>query len=138
MNIRLIAFIKKPETNYRDIMKEYKKRLGRYASIQTVFCSKEKECEKYFSDTAYSIGIKTGHSTLTSIALSNKINEYAVNGISSIDFYIMEGMSGCLQDKIKEWMTISPLSMSPQVTCTIVLEQIYRAYRILNHEPYHK
>ena len=61
------------------------------------------------------------------------INESSVQGISKFHFYI-----GDLGSEEAKPFHVSSFTQSGSLAGTIILEQIYRAYRILNHQPYHK
>ena len=62
-----------------------------------------------------------------------RLQDLSVRGESSIDFYI--GYGG--EDDMEPFC-LSSFTMEPSLTATVLLEQIYRAYRIMNHQAYHK
>ena len=97
-----------PKT-YQEAMGEYLKRLGAYYHIIP------------------------GKDSMTSPELAQLINESSVQGISKFHFYI-----GDLESEETKPFHVSSFTQSGSLTGTIILEQIYRAYRILNHQPYHK
>ncbi|MFR9100274.1 MAG: 23S rRNA (pseudouridine(1915)-N(3))-methyltransferase RlmH [Anaerostipes hadrus] len=74
-----------------------------------------------------------GKDSMTSPDLAQLINESSVQGISKFHFYI-----GDLESEEVKPFHVSSFTQSGSLTGTIILEQIYRAYRILNHQPYHK
>ena len=74
-----------------------------------------------------------GRDSMTSPGLAQLINESSVQGISKFHFYI-----GDLGSEEAKPFHVSSFTQSGSLTGTIILEQIYRAYRILNHQPYHK
>ena len=101
---------------YQEAMGEYLKRLGAYAKVSVVYKKNAKQVEK-----------------MTSPGLAKLINESSVQGISKFHFYI-----GDLGSEEAKPFHVSSFTQSGSLAGTIILEQIYRAYRILNHQPYHK
>ena len=75
-----------------------------------------------------------------SVSFSKEINNLCVKGTSSICFII--GGSLGLSDKVKELsnskLSFSDMTFPHQLMRVILLEQVYRAYKIINNEPYHK
>ena len=77
---------------------------------------------------------------LDSVQLSQKIGQLGVEGKSSIAFVIggSLGLGDKVLDRADFKLSFSRMTFPHQLMQMILLEQIYRGYRILNHEPYHK
>ena len=103
-----------PKT-YQEAMGEYLKRLGAYAKVSVVYKKNAKQVEKILKEAG------------------EHYHESSVQGISKFHFYI-----GDLESEETKPFHVSSFTQSGSLTGTIILEQIYRAYRILNHQPYHK
>ena len=75
-----------------------------------------------------------------SVELANKIDRLGINGKSSIVFVIggSLGLSDAVLKRADEKISFSRMTFPHQLMQMILLEQIYRSYRIINHEPYHK
>ena len=104
---------------------------------------KEKEGErliKNIKDDAYVICLAIDGKQLDSVELSNKIDYLALKGKSHICFII--GGSLGLSDEVLKLsdlkLSFSKMTFPHQLMRVILLEQIYRSYRISNNEPYHK
>ena len=159
MKISILCVGKIKEKYYVDAIKEFIKRLGRYckliinevadeqtpanASAAMESIIKEKEGErlfKYIDDNAYVIALAIQGDMLDSVQLSKKINNLGIQGVSHIQFII--GGSLGLSDKVLERadykLSFSKMTFPHQLMRVILLEQVYRAYRIINGEPYHK
>ncbi len=159
MNITLYTVGKIKENFYRQAIDEYVKRLGRYCKLKIVevtdektperageaeeFQIKEREGErlaKQIKDGVYLIALAIDGKKLDSIAFSEKIGNLGLHGTSEIGFVI--GGSLGLSDKILKradmCLSFSDMTFPHQLMRVILLEQIYRAYRILGNEPYHK
>lgn len=159
MKVTILCVGKIKEKFYRDAIAEYEKRLSRYCKLEIVEVAdektpdnaselvelqiKEKEAErmeKYIKDGAYIIALAIEGKQLDSVELSEKIEQLGTGGTSHIIFII--GGSLGLADRILKRadykLSFSKMTFPHQLMRVILLEQIYRSYRIMNREPYHK
>lgn len=140
MNYRIIVVeSNRIEKFQQDLIEEYEKRLSRYCKTKLVKVKKEKELAKQWKEANYSIGIVSGQSGMSSEDFADRIHRLGMDGYTNIDFYICPGdMDQELLPLIHETLIISSMEFQPIVTTGLLYEQVYRAYRILNKEPYHK
>lgn len=159
MKITIIAVGKIKEKYYRDALAEYGKRLGRYCKPEIVEVEdeqtpdkasaaeerqiREKEAErilKYLKEDAYVVTLEIAGRMLDSVEFAEKIEELGIRGISHIQFII--GGSLGLHEKVCRRadmaVSFSRMTFPHQLMRVILLEQIYRSYRIIHGEPYHK
>ena len=159
MKISILCVGKVKEKFYRDAIAEFEKRLSRYckleiievpdektkeeASDNEIALVKQKEGEKLLAqikDDGYVICLAINGKMLDSVALSEKLEGLGVSGTSHI--YLIIGGSLGLSDEVlgraDYKLSFSPMTFPHQLMRVILLEQVYRAYRIMNHEPYHK
>ena len=141
MKITLITVGKIKEKYLKDAIAEYSKRLSKYCKLDIIEVSDEKtpdqasetveegirskEGEKilrYIKDDMYVITLEIAGKMLTSEELAERIEKLGIQGKSSIAFVI----GG------------SKMTFPHQLMRVILLEQVYRSYRIMNGEPYHK
>ena len=95
---------------------------------------------KYIKQDAFKIALEIDGKQLSSEELANKLANVAVNGYSNIQF-IIGGSLGLASNvcKIADMhLSFSKMTFPHQLMRVILLEQIYRTYRINNNEPYHK
>ena len=159
MKITILTVGKIKEKYLRDAIAEYSKRLSRYAKLEIIEVAdektpdsasetvetniKNKEAErllKYIRDDAYLITLEIKGKQLTSEELAQKIDTLGVQGTSHIIFAI-GGSLGLGEEVLKRSnyaLSFSKMTFPHQLMRVILLEQIYRSYRIINHEPYHK
>lgn len=159
MKITLVTVGKIKERFWEEAVAEYKKRLSRYCKLEIIQVAdektpdgaskvlesqiKEKEGERILAqikDGAYVIALAIEGRMLDSVELSEKLRHLAVSGISQIVF-IIGGSLGLAQrvlDRADVCLSFSKMTFPHQLMRVILLEQIYRSYRIVNHEPYHK
>ncbi|MBE5952240.1 MAG: 23S rRNA (pseudouridine(1915)-N(3))-methyltransferase RlmH [Lachnospiraceae bacterium] len=159
MKITVLCVGKVKEKYFTGAIEEYAKRLSRYCKLEIIEVAdektpdgasaaleeqiKQKEGErllKYIPDDAYVCILAINGKQLTSEALSEKIGELGVRGTSHIVF-VIGGSLGLWDEVTKKGdflLSFSKMTFPHQLMRVVLLEQIYRAYRILNGEPYHK
>ncbi len=149
--IKIICVGKIKEKFYTDAINEYLKRISKYTKVdiielpdydgdKSVVLKKEAELIlKNIDPKSYIITMEIEGNELTSIDLSNKINNTFIN-YPNITFII--GSSYGLSDEVKEKsnykLSFSKLTFPHQLFRVMLLEQIYRSYKIINNESYHK
>ena len=159
MEIRILTVGKIKEKYLSDGIAEYAKRLGRYCKLSFFQVPDEKTPDKasdalniqikdtegdrlmkYIRDQDYVIALAIDGKMLDSVELSEKIEKLGVSGISSVAFVIggSLGLSEKVLQRADYKLSFSKMTFPHQLMQMILLEQIYRGYRIMNHEPYHK
>ena len=159
MKITVLCVGKVKEKFFTDAIKEYSKRLSRYCKLEIVEVAdektpdgaselvvsqiKEKEAErmeKYLPDSAYVIALAIEGKKLASEKLAEKIDSLGSSGTSHLVFLIggSLGMSDRLLKRADYLLSFSDMTFPHQLMRVILLEQIYRSYRIIHGEPYHK
>ena len=150
--IKVICVGKIKEKYLLDALNEYKKRLTKYTKLEIIEVNdidnqnidisllKEKEqIQKYINDKDYVITLEIEGNMLSSEDLANKIDTI-FNNTSNITFII--GGSHGLHEDIKKRsnykLSFSKMTFPHQLFRVILLEQIYRAFKINNNESYHK
>lgn len=133
MNFKIYLVGNKIDKFYMEAIKEYEKRLSRYCKIQLIQVKNQNQLSKINQIKSYKILVSPKGQQISSEELADKINSLAISGKSDIAFII--DIENAPWDEI---LSISPMEMDPGLKATILFEQIYRAYRIINNEPYHK
>ncbi len=159
MKITLITVGKIKEKFYADAVAEYVKRLSRYCKLEIIQVADEKtpdkageaieeaikykEAErilKYVREDACVVSLEIQGQMFDSAQFAHEIESIASKGTSHIQF-IIGGSLGLHQEVCKKAdfaVSFSKMTFPHQLMRVILLEQIYRAYRIINGEPYHK
>lgn len=159
MKITVLCVGKIKENYFTMAIDEYKKRLGRYCKIDMIEVADEKtpdhatraeECmikqkegerlKKYLKDDAFICVLDIKGKQLDSLELSNKIERIGIDGGSHIIFVIggSLGLNETILSKADLLLSFSKMTFPHQMMRVILLEQIYRGYRIMNNAPYHK
>ena len=150
--IKIICVGKIKEKFYRDAIEEYLKRLSKYSKIQIlevddvdnsnpeVSKSKEKDLIlKHINLKDYIIILEIEGDKYSSLELSTKIDK--ILSINPNITFIIGGSNG-LDPEIKKIsnmkLSFSDLTFPHQLFRIMLLEQIYRSFKILNNETYHK
>ena len=143
--IRIICIGKIKEKFYVDAIDEYKKRLSKYTKLEIIELPdsnilKEKELIlKNINFKDYNIALAIEGNEYDSLSLSNHIDKiFNVN--SNITFIIggSDGLDDEVKSKMNELISFSNLTFPHQLFRVILLEQIYRCFKINNNETYHK
>ncbi len=159
MNITVIAVGKMKETQMVKVLQEYAKRLGRYCklditevpdvkapeslSLKEMEQVKKTEGEgilKNIKDGTYVIALDIRGKMMSSEEFADKINQLGIQGFGKIAF-IIGGSLGLSEEVLKRAdlrLSFSPMTFPHQLMRIILLEQIYRAFKIISGEPYHK
>lgn len=129
MKITIVSKRNKPPSFCKAAIAEYRKRLSRYASLS--FTEELSPNLKNKKDCLI-LQLRTGKKTLSSEAFSQKMAQYNREGISHLIFLTDEEQEEACE------LYLSSFDISPELRTILLLEQIYRAFRIQNNEPYHK
>ena len=159
MKITVIAVGKIKEKFYEQAVAEYQKRLSRYCRLEIIQVAdektpdgaseivenqiKEKEGARILAqikEGACVIALAIEGEMLTSEGLAEKMEKLAVTGTSHIVFVIggSLGLSGEVLRRADYRLSFSRMTFPHQLMRVILLEQVYRGYRIISGEPYHK
>jgi len=150
--IKIICLGKIKETYLKDAILEYTKRISKYSDIKiieledvgindmkVVLKKEEEKILKVIDKKDYIITLEIDGKEISSKEFASKINEINIHN-SNITFII--GGSFGLSDNIKSLsdfkLSFSRMTFPHQLFRVILLEQIYRAYKINNNEEYHK
>ena len=156
MKIKIIALGKIKEKFLKDGIEEFLKRLTPYASIEIIeiqpieikdenLTSKalEQEGEKilaYIKSTSYVITLEILGKQLSSEDFAQKISEITNSGVGELIFVIGSscGISPTVSQRADFKLSISKMTFLHQFARLLLVEQIYRAFKILKNETYHK
>lgn len=159
MNIQIVCVGKIKEAFYRDAIAEYSKRLNRYCKLKIIEVAdentpqnaseileeqiREKEAERIFKAIpvhTYLCILAIEGKEFDSVSFANKIDSLATTGVSDITFVIggSLGLAQSVYQRADMKISFSRMTFPHQLMRVILLEQIYRGYRIIHNEPYHK
>ncbi len=159
MNIKLVTVGKIKEKYLKLGIDEFTKRLTKYCKLDIVELSDEKAPENlsekemlmikdkegkkilsYVKDTTYAIALAIDGKNLSSEELANKLSYLSVTGKSNVTFIIggSLGLSDEVLNRADFKLSFSKMTFPHQLMRLILLEQVYRSFRIIKGEPYHK
>lgn len=159
MKITLLCVGKLKEKYWTLGVEEYVKRLGRYCSLEIIELPDEKTPDnaseameeqikskegdrilKAMKEDVYCIALAIEGTMLSSEELAKKIDQLGIKGCSHICF-IIGGSLGLSEEVLKRAdykLSFSRMTFPHQLMRVVLLEQVYRSYRIINNQPYHK
>lgn len=159
MKITILAVGKIKEKFFSDAISEYSKRLSKYCSLEIIQVAdektpdgagevlneqiREKEGERLLSkikETSFVITLEIEGDMLNSVELSEMLEEKMVQGESHLVFVIggSLGLSKAVRNRADMALSFSKMTFPHQLMRVILLEQLYRSFRIIKGEPYHK
>ncbi len=159
MKIDIVCVGKIKEKFYKDAIAEYAKRLSKYCKLSiyevddemTPDNASDKQSEQilekeavrmksHISDDSYVIALAIEGKKYDSVAFAGKLDRLALTGKSHIVFIIggSLGIADSLKTSANELLSFSDMTFPHQLMRVILLEQIYRGFRISHGEPYHK
>ena len=159
MKITLLTVGKIKEKFLRDAIAEYSKRLSKYCKLEIIEVADEKTPDhasevveksirdkegerlmRYIRDDDYVITLEIGGKMLDSVAFSRQLENLGIRGQSHICIVIggSIGLGDALVKRSDYALSFSKMTFPHQLMRVILLEQIYRSYRIMTNQPYHK
>lgn len=159
MKITVASVGKIKERYLTEAVEEYGKRLSRYCKLEMIQVAdektpegasrameeqiREKEGERLLAkirQDAYVIALAIQGQMPDSVELAGKLEKLGVSGVSHIVFVIggSLGLSQSVLSRADYLLSFSRLTFPHQLMRVMLLEQIYRSFRIMGNEPYHK
>ena len=133
MNIKIYLIGDKIPKYFQSAIQEYEKRLSKYCKIKLIEVKNDEALIKALSSSSYKILVSKRGTNPSSTELADKISTLGNTGKSELE--IIYGIEHLEVDEI---LAISKMDIDSSLLITILFEQIYRAYRILNNHAYHK
>ena len=159
MEIQLLTIGKLKETYWTDAVREYNKRLSRFCTLNSLELKEEllpsnpsekdedfvkqeegKRLLEKITPGSYVVLLDIHGKELSSEELAEKMDALALSGKSRVTFIIggSLGVSEAVRQAADFRLSFSPMTFPHQMMRVILLEQIYRAFKINHHEAYHK
>jgi len=150
--IKIVVVGSIKEQYLKDAIEEYKKRISKYTNIEIIEVKdeglveaskamklEEEKILKHISDRDYLITLEIEGKQFTSVEFAEKINNILIEN-SNITFVIggSYGLTDNIKNKARLHLSFSKMTFPHQLFRVLLLEQIYRAYKINNNESYHK
>lgn len=156
MNIKIIAVGKLKEKYTKDAIDEFKKRLGAYCSLSLVEIPaqeiKDENLNEKYKETegqkilaaikpdSYVITLEILGKSLSSEEFAQKIKTLSQEGHNEVVFVIggANGLSKAVSERANFKLSFSKMTFTHQLIRVFLYEQIYRAFKIINNEAYHR
>ncbi len=149
MNIKIVCVGKLKEKYWRDAAEEYLKRLRPYCGISVAEVKEsrtddiDEEGKKILAGirpSEYVISLEIKGKELDSVELAARLDSLALGGRSDVTFVIggSEGLSEAVRERADFVLSFSRMTFPHQMMRVILLEQIYRSFKINRGEKYHK
>jgi 23S rRNA (pseudouridine1915-N3)-methyltransferase len=153
IRLTVVAVGRLKEPHWRAAAEEYAKRLGRYATLETVevadrdlsrgaaaaVSAEADDILRVLPGGAYVVALDAGGRERTSEELASWLDALAVAGTSHVALVVggSAGLDPRARDAAREQLSLSRMTLPHQLARVVLLEQLYRAFRISRGEPYH-
>ena len=153
MKLRIAAVGRLKEPHWRAACDEYLKRMRPYATLEVAevadrdisydapraMAAEGADLLKAIPEASYVVALDLGGDQVTSEELSAHIADLMVAGRSDITFVIggSAGLAPAVLQRADERLSLSRMTLPHQLARVVVLEQLYRSFRIMRNEPYH-
>lgn len=154
MKITIVAVGRLKERHWKEAADEYRKRLGPYARVEVVevtdrdvTADEQRALEAEAADVLRAIpdgatvaALEIGGAARSSESFAEWIERLGTSGRPNLVF-VLGGAAGLHPDVLRradERVSLGPMTLPHQLARVVLLEQLYRAYRIIRGEPYHR
>ena len=155
MRLTLIAVGRLKERFWREAADEYLKRLRPYADVRVAeiadrdpgrggeakaLAEEGADVLKAIPESAHVVALEIGGAQLSSERFSGRLSELGLEGRSNVVFAIggSHGLSPEVLARADERLSLGPMTLPHNLARVVLLEQLYRGFRIARGEPYHK
>lgn len=120
---------------FADDMAHYEKLLGRYVRLDVVEVEDEGRLERRIPDRAHVVVCDERGTARSSQALSRWLEDRRQSGLDLV--FVLGGPFGVRLERRHELLSFGPMTLPFQLARVVLVEQLYRAHKILAGEPYH-
>lgn len=154
MRIDIVAVGRLKEPYWRDAAAEYRKRLQPYATVRVAevadrdvtrderraLADEGADVLRALPDGAHVVALDIAGTQRSSEQIAARLQELALHGASDVAFVLggAAGLDAPVLARADERLSFGPITLPHQLARVVLLEQLYRAFRIARHEPYHR
>jgi 23S rRNA (pseudouridine1915-N3)-methyltransferase len=120
---------------FEDDVEHYRKLLGRYARLELVEVREDEQVPRRLPDRAFVSLLDAGGARFDSVGFSEFLEARRQSGVDLC--FVVGGPFGLSLDGAQHRLSLGPMTLPHQLARVVLLEQLYRAHRILAGEPYH-
>jgi 23S rRNA (pseudouridine1915-N3)-methyltransferase len=131
----LIVAVGRLRPPYQDDVQHYRKMLARYANVEAIELRDEEKVTGRIPDDAYKVLLASDGDQMDSVEFSKFIDERRHSGRDLC--FVIGGPRGLDLDSCDLKLSFGPMTMPHQLARVVLIEQIYRAHKIIAREPYH-
>ena len=131
----LIVAVGRLRPPYQDDVQHYRKMLARYANVESIELRDEEKVTGRIPDDAFKVLLASDGAQMDSIEFSDFIRDRRESGRDLC--FVIGGPRGLDLDSCDLKLSLGPITMPHQLARVVLIEQIYRAHKIIAREPYH-
>jgi 23S rRNA (pseudouridine1915-N3)-methyltransferase len=120
---------------YADDVQHYRKLLARYVKLELVEVRDDQDVSGRIPDRTYTCLLDSDGTARDSVQFSRWLEDRRMSGLDLC--FVVGGPRGLDMDGVDEKLSFGPMTLPHQLARVVLLEQLYRAHKILAGEPYH-
>jgi 23S rRNA (pseudouridine1915-N3)-methyltransferase len=120
---------------FGDDVAHYEKLLSRYARVETIEVDEDEKLARRIPDRAHIVLLDERGTTHDSVGFSRWLEQRRQSGLDLV--FVIGGPFGTRLDDHDGRLSLGPMTLPFQLARVVLLEQLYRAHKILANEPYH-
>jgi 23S rRNA (pseudouridine1915-N3)-methyltransferase len=131
----LIVAVGRLRPPFQDDVQHYRKMLARYANVEAIELRDEEKVSGRIPDDAYKVLLDSGGTEMDSLKFAEFIDERRHSGRDLC--FVIGGPRGLDLETCDLRLSFGPITLPHQLARVVLIEQIYRAHKIIAREPYH-
>ena len=131
----LVVAVGRLRPPYVDDVQHYQRLIARHARVELIEVREDEQVEKRIPERAFTCLLDVGGATYDSEGFSRFLEERQMNGLDVC--FVIGGPYGLELPGATHKISLGPMTLPHQLARVVLLEQLYRAHKILAREPYH-
>ena len=131
----LVVAVGRLRPPYVDDVQHYQRLIARHAKVELIEVRENEQVEKRIPERAFTCLLDVGGATYDSVGFSRFLEERRMSGQDLC--FVIGGPYGLELPGVTHTISLGPMTLPHQLARVVVLEQLYRAHKILAGEPYH-
>lgn len=131
----LVVAVGRLRPPYVDDVQHYQRLIARHAKVELIEVREDEQVERRIPERAYTCLLDVGGTTYDSVGFSRFLEDRRMSGLDLC--FVIGGPYGLALPGTTHAISLGPMTLPHQLARVVMLEQLYRAHKILAGEPYH-
>jgi 23S rRNA (pseudouridine1915-N3)-methyltransferase len=131
----LVVAVGRLRPPFADDVQHYQRLIARHARVELIEVREDEQVERRIPERAFTVLLDAGGRTYDSVGFSRFLEDRRMSGLDLC--FVVGGPYGLALPEARESLSLGPMTLPHQLARVVLLEQLYRAHKILAGEPYH-